>query len=463
MLQNRFPNSLAFRLMAITLIWVVFALVLTALLLSTYFKNNAEQEFRNLLLAHTYNLMGAIDADKNDVLSGSPNLGDPRFLQPSSGWYWYVTKANNSDTPLLHSDSVTGEQISIVSVEDQPFDDKFQRYLEIENDSGNTVQRLEAQLLVGESNELFQVTVAGNKKSLFEAVSQFQRTLFLFFGLFGLGSMLATYFVVLIGLAPLRRVTNSLQDVREGRSDLLKGQFPNEIQPMATEINALIKANRSIVERARTQVGNLAHALKTPLAVILNETEKPGESSRSTIDEQIRLMRSQMQSYLDRARIAAQKNVLGNKTDLSEVLNRLVRVMQKLSPDIEFEMKITEPNLMFKGEQQDLEEAMGNLLENASRFANNRVLINVQMNPSNAKSSSQLLISVNDDGPGLSLEERKKAVKRGIRLDETQPGSGLGLSIVRDIAEEYEGSFHLETSSLGGLEAVLILPRVLVN
>ena len=278
----------------------------------------------------------------------------------------------------------------------------------------------------------------------------------MFFVLFGTGTITATYFVIRLGLRPLSAATDALHDVREGHRDKLDGVYPVEIQPLAGEINALIDTNRTIVARARTQVGNLAHALKTPLAVIVNEVRASNDEQANLIGEQAELMKSQVQTYLDRARIAAQRDVVVSRTPVLPVLEKLVRVMQRLAPDVRFDIDHCEPQMTFRGEEQDLEEIFGNLLENASRFARETVRIRVL----DHNVAAQLRIEIEDDGPGLTAEGRKKALKRGIRLDESQPGSGLGLSIVRDIATEYGGDFNLEKSEIGGLKAVIILPKL---
>ncbi len=436
-------------------------MIVTGILLSAYVRKNAERDFQSLLLAYTYNLMGAIDADQGGNVSGDPNLGDPRFQQPLSGWYWSVATAADPRNPLIHSTSIAGDQLDMAHNDHKPFNEEFQRLTDVVDEAGNAVQRLEAQLLVGDSGTLFQVLVAGNKQIIETTVSEFQRTLVLFFFLFGVGTILATYFVIRVGLRPLSVAAESLHNVRDGREETLVGKFPNEIQPLVNEINGLIGANRSVVERARTQVGNLAHALKTPLAVIMNEVRKPGKATAKTVSEQASLMQSQVQTYLDRARIAAQRNVLGGRVAVEPVLEKISRVMSKLNQNVDFELKTISSDVVFKGEEQDLEEAVGNLLENASRFANARVLMEVTEPDENTETHERFLISIEDDGPGLDKAARIKALKRGIRLDESQPGSGLGLSIVRDIAMEYGGSLQLQDSRMGGLRAVLILPKVI--
>ena len=255
-----------------------------------------------------------------------------------------------------------------------------------------------------------------------------------------------------LGLKPLFDATNALHDVREGRAQQLGGSYPREIEPLAGEINALISANRSVVERARTQVGNLAHALKSPLAVISNELRSANDPTSTLVAEQAGLMKSQVQTYLDRARIAAQRNVITANTPVVPVLEKLLRVMKKLSPDISFELQKSDYAVAFRGEEQDLEEVLGNLMENASRFAKARVVIDLNGSAEDKSSPSQFSIAVSDDGPGLSKPDRLRALKRGTRLDESQPGSGLGLSIVSDVVSEYGGRFELNESQMGGFE-----------
>ena len=452
-------NSLAFRLLAVTSLWTALALVVTGFILSTVFRQNAERGFERLLLAHTYNLMGAAVVSDNGEVSGTPNLGDPRFLAPLSGWYWAIAKADTPLDPLMHSPSISGDQLQVAVEAVTPFNEEFRRSVVLTGNNGNQIQRMEAQLYLGEGNVLYQVMVAGNKSGIEASISRFNRTIVVFFFLFGLGTIVATGFVIRFGLKPLRHAADALQDVREGNADQLHGNFPQEIQPLAGEINALISANISVVERARTQVGNLAHALKTPLAVILNEVRKPGKSTPQLVSEQAELMKSQVQSYLDRARIAAQRGAITSRTPVQPVLQRLVRVMRKLTPGLKFLVVEEATDVDFRGEGQDLEELLGNLLENASRFAKTQVVVSVE-NHDETGLGKFLRLSVDDDGPGLTTKQRQNAIKRGIRLDETKPGSGLGLSIVQDIASEYGGRFELADNKLGGLRATIILPKV---
>jgi signal transduction histidine kinase len=232
---------------------------------------------------------------------------------------------------------------------------------------------------------------------------------------------------------------------------------------LARETNALIEANREIVERARTHVGNLAHAIKTPLSVIVNEASAhPSDSFASKVLEQTDVMRDQVARHLERARMAARLTVIGTITDVSPVIDALRRTMEKIhrARGISIELA-ADQRAKFRGEQQDLEEMAGNLVDNACKWASSRVFIQVLMERA-AKSGADpmLRIIVDDDGRGLSEAERAQVSRRGQRLDESKPGSGLGLSIVVDLAALYGGSLSLGSAPLGGLRAELVLPGI---
>ncbi len=237
-------------------------------------------------------------------------------------------------------------------------------------------------------------------------------------------------FQVRFGLAPLKRITNSLAAIRSGTAERLAGEFPVEIAPLARETNALIDANQEIVERARTHVGNLAHALKTPLSVIVNEASARGNDPLALkVQEQAAIMRDQVARHLERARLAARATVVGTLTEVAPVVTALARTMEKIHRDrgIAIEVRAGEP-VRFRGERADLEEMIGNLVDNACKWAASRVTIDVMREwPDPERGDSVVRILVDDDGRGLSPSEREQAAMRGKRLDETKPGSGLGL------------------------------------
>jgi signal transduction histidine kinase len=252
-----------------------------------------------------------------------------------------------------------------------------------------------------------------------------------------------------------------LAAIRSGDAARLEGALPAEIEPLQSELNALIQSNQDIVDRARTQVGNLAHALKTPLAVITNEAREDSGSLGQKVVEQAGLMRDQINLYLERARMAARVGVVGRATEVAPVVEPIVRALERINRDrnigIDFDCA---PGAKFQGEKQDLEEMAGNLLDNACKWARSRVRITIGLaGPVEGRQGGRrLVVTVADDGPGLPADQRVKLGKRGLRLDETKPGSGLGLSIVTDLAGLYRGRLELGESELGGLEARLDLP-----
>jgi signal transduction histidine kinase len=220
----------------------------------------------------------------------------------------------------------------------------------------------------------------------------------------------------------------------------------------------LIDSHREIMERARTQVGNLAHALKTPLSVIANEAAAIDGEVGEKIREQSAVIGTQMNWYLERARTAAASVALGRATELAPVIGGLARVFAKLWQSRAVTLVYDVPSgLCFRGEKQDLEEMLGNLIDNAGKWAASQVSVTARLNE-----GPDLFVDVmiDDDGPGLAKDLRVEAMRRGRRLDETRPGTGLGLAIVADLAKLYGGQLMLEDSSLGGLRARLRLPAL---
>jgi signal transduction histidine kinase len=314
--------------------------------------------------------------------------------------------------------------------------------------------------------------VAGDSSEIDEETRGFDRAISAIFALLTLALLVTTALQVRFGLAPLARISQSLAAIRSGRAERLEGEFPVEIAPLARETNALLEANREIVERARTHVGNLAHALKTPLSVIVNEAAARGDDPLAQkVREQADIMRDQVARQLERARLAARSTVVGTLTDVCPVVTALARTMQKLHRERDIAIAVDAPeHAYFRGEQQDLEEMIGNLVDNGCKWARSRVAIEVVTDHATGDAKGQRVegigtpeqahvrIIVDDDGPGLSPAEREQVATRGRRLDETKPGSGLGLSIVVELAGLYSGVLTFGTAPIGGLRAELALP-----
>jgi len=312
--------------------------------------------------------------------------------------------------------------------------------------------------LPGSSRD-YGVTVAGNFDELSGEVTTFNRALVSSLVLLGLGLLLAIFVQVRFGLRPLRVMEAKLTAIRQGDAERLDGAYPAELRPVAEELNLLIQSNAEIVERARTQVGNLAHALKTPLSVLTNEAGTQETPLAAKVREQAGLMRDQVNLYLDRARRAARAHGGAAVTEVRPVLEALARTLERINRDRGIAIALVGgEGLRFRGERQDLEEMAGNLLDNACKWAGARVTLSARREAEGEAGRARIVITVDDDGPGLAPDKRAAALKRGQRLDETKPGSGLGLSIVADLSAAYGGALALEESPAGGLRAVLRLP-----
>jgi signal transduction histidine kinase len=302
------------------------------------------------------------------------------------------------------------------------------------------------------------VAVAGDAAEISGETRSFDQALTITFVLLAVILLLTTMFQVRFGLLPLKRITTGLAAIRAGTAERLEGDFPVEIAPLARETNALIDANREIVERARMHVGNLAHALKTPLSVMVNEANANGRDALAhKVKEQADIMRDQVARHLERARLAARLTVVGTVTDVAPVVTALARTMEKIHHDKAVAVAVVaDQQAKFRGERPDLEEMIGNLVDNACKWAASRVAVSVAREVS--EKGLAIRIVVDDDGRGLSQGQREQVAKRGQRLDETKPGSGLGLSIVVELARLYGGSLVLGEAPTGGLRAELVLP-----
>lgn len=453
-LLRLWPRSLTFRVIAFSTVWAILTLVVIFTLINTLYRQASERGFDSLLSAHLFNLIGSVGISDTGALTGSPDLGDLRFSEPNSGWYWSVEPASEGVHGELHSSSMTTSILS-PSVAEVPFNANFQRSYATKGIVGEQLVVFESEFVLDAKNRAARFRVMGNKTELEQEISTFQHRLLTYLGLFGIGMIAINAVAILLGLQPLRRVRNALAMVREGTAQRLDGRFPAEIEPLANETNALIENNKRIVERSRTQVGNLAHSLKTPLAVLLNEGRALGGAKGQLIVEQAASMQKQVEHYLQRARVAAQRDSVVYRTPVSPLVQRMVRVLQKLNPETSLSLSLPSTEIVFAGEREDLEELLGNLLENAMKWAKSAVSVSVA--PMTGQDDSHFEISIEDDGPGIPEDKAREALKRGRRLDETKPGTGLGLAIVADLVNEYGGALALERSGLGGLKAVVRL------
>jgi signal transduction histidine kinase len=306
------------------------------------------------------------------------------------------------------------------------------------------------------------IMVTGSLDEILQLVDEFRGQTLIVLGAVAIMLAVMSTIVARIALRPVGRLRREVEQVREGEAASITQAYPAELAPLSEEINELLRSNAQIVERARNQVGNLAHGLKTPIAVLRNESASDKQNPLArVVSSETEKMSQLVSTYLDRARLAARSSVVGKRADATHVMLRLTRVMQKLNPRVTIAMVRPDASLpWFRGDEGDLEEMAGNLLDNACKWAKSSIGVTVvaERNGPNAN----LLIKIDDDGPGLSEEEAVKVLRRGVRLDEKTPGSGLGLDIVKELVDVYGGSLQLKRSVLGGLLAELRLPAAKV-
>lgn len=461
-------NSLAFRLFATAAGWSLVVLPLAAIIISALFRQDEQAAFdQRIKLLLT--LIVADSLEKGTEVPSEPRgTGEPQFAVLHSGWYWQIKplqekKGQPVRGKRLVSASLASETLNVPSDLKIPRREDDFVWANLLGPVGEPVRVAELVQVLGSEDEpqRYSYAVAGPLDEVNQAVSNLRYRLLVSLALAGIGLMAVTLFQVRFGLLPLRAIRRGLASIRSGEATKLEGDLPVEIQPLQQELNALIQSNQDIIDRARTQVGNLAHGLKTPLAVITNEADERNDPFAKKVSEQAQIMRDQVSHYLDRARMAASVGVIGRKTPVLPALQALTRVLTRIYRDRGIEFIVDCPaDISFQGEKQDLEEMLGNLMDNAGKWAKTKVEISVELTSCNAGETKQLRIRVDDDGPGLTAEECTQALKRGRRLDETVPGTGLGLSIVEDLAQSYHGHVELGRAEIGGFRGDLLLPAV---
>ena len=424
-------------------------------LLSNSFTATVKDNFDTQLQVDLDGMIAAAEPDANGAVSLNERYLNRRFARAYSGLYWQIEPAEGGQPKISHSllDHTLHPQDMQEAggvwwgYADGPENQKL-RVL------GRRVSFGISATADPHDARVYKFMVAGDVSALDGEIEEFNGTLFWAFGVLFAGFVLAVFLQVRIGLHPLRRVQESLARIRSGAAQRLEGDFPREIAPLAAELNSLIEHSAEVVGRARTHVSNLAHYLKTPLTVLATEADANPGPLADSVHRQVTAMRRQVDHYLTRARAAGAVNVLGNRTPVAPVLDDLARVLRRIHAERGITIEVAcPPDLCFRGERQDLEEMAGNLMDNACKWARRSVAVAAAREP-----GASFRLTVEDDGPGLDAADRARVMERGERLDESVPGSGLGLSIVRDISKLYGGGMEFGRAGLGGLSAVLTLP-----
>jgi signal transduction histidine kinase len=454
-------NSLSLRLTVSAAVVSLVLLALASIVLSELFQQALVRNFDARLRAVLDSLSANVFPGDDGAPQLTGNMADTRFTLPESGWSWQVVPPKTEQKPLL-SPSLLARQIPLDPQWIIARDEERIASFAFRNATGQQLRAMEQRITFKDVPGEYSFLVTGNFDELLQEVKAFTNALYLSLGLLGVGLLGAIFFQVRYAMKPMAELQQKLTDIRAGKIEMLSGNFPTEMQPVADEMNLLIQSNFEIIDRARMQVGNLAHALKTPISVLTNEARESPGGLAEKVREQVGVMRDQVNLYLDRARRAARAQTIGAATDIDPVLQSLARTLQRINKDKGIVIAVTcPPGLKFRGERQDLEEIVGNLMDNACKWCKGKVEARARLlTQAGEDGRPRVLIEVDDDGPGVPPEKRSIALKRGQRLDEAKPGSGLGLNIVTETAGMYGGKVELDQADLGGLRVKLTLPGI---
>lgn len=438
-------TSLRRRLIGAALLWLAVALTASGAVLRLAFEDSVERTFQLRLLTAARSLAAVLEVGDDGKLMLTRPLGDPRYDQPFAGWYWQV--ADDSGV-LLRSRSLWDTTLPVLP-SPEPGAVVFGR---VAGPKGEPLLTAERDLTFPDSDRPVHVTIAASRHDVDRELRTFDRLLAVSFVLLALGLAAAMAVQVTYGLRPLRRLTAELGALRRQVGGRLSGGYPAEIAPLAQAMNAVLDHDSELVERARTHVGNLAHGLKTPLAVMRAELSAD-RADPAVLAEQMERMTRLVEHHLTRARAeASSARALGATQPVAEVAGEIKGLLTRIHAGRGLTLSNDcAADAHFVGDREDLAEMVGNLMENACKWAASRVRVTTP-------AADGLAIVVEDDGPGLAEQQREHATRRGTRLDEGTPGHGLGLDIVRDLAELYGGRLELGRSDWGGLAARLEFP-----
>lgn len=448
-------GSLRLRLLAGTLAWMLLAIVLVGWGLRALFQDHVTQQLQAQLVMQLDHLSASVDWIPPGSVSVNPMAADPRLTQPLSGLYWQIDQLGAAPQAGVARSRSLWDQVLQLPAAPKAYPASGFNVLLLRDAQGHELLAVARTLQLPEDDApLLRLVVAGDKALLAEPLQRFTRMLLIALGLLALGLALAVAVQLQLALRPLQLLRARLTAVRSGAAGQLEGRFPQELQPLVNEFNHVLHENADMVQRARTQAGNLAHAVHTPLSILANAAAQEHSPLALLVQEQVATARRQVDYHLARARAAAAVRATGLRTPVLPPLRALLRTMERLHTErhLAFELAPQAQDGAFRGEEQDLYELLGNLIDNAGKSARQRVVVDVQL------SAGQLCFTVDDDGPGIPEKEREHMFERGVQLDEQRPGSGLGLDIVRALAETYGGSVQALASPLGGARLRLCLP-----
>jgi len=448
--KRRHVGSLSRRMIGVAALWIAALLLIGGFSLDRVLTRSIVASFDNQLVFVLNSMLTSAEIDPNGEVRFNRQPADQRFVEPYSGLYFQISGSGAETFP---SRSLWDRRLR---VRDTHNDIKPHLYDSNEFSTAGQNEPLriaERDAVLPGSSVRWRFQVAQSRESIDEQIHRLRATLFWSFFALGIGLLILAALQTFYGLWPLRRVRDEVSDIRSGDKTRISDEFPAEIRPLTEEINQLLAHNEAQAEEARRHAGNLAHALKTPLTVITNAATAHSPDLADTVCREASVMRRQVDHHLARARAIGRRAAAQSRSRVWESLEAVERAVDRLYEGVTVDIAGNH-QAQVRVERQDLDEMLGNLVENAAKYGGGRVFVTVE------PKGSKVDILVEDDGAGIPAEKRDELFTRGARLDTTgKPGTGLGLAIVRDVAEIYGGKIHLEESDdLGGLLARLTLP-----
>jgi signal transduction histidine kinase len=441
-----FSKSLTFRIIVLSGIWIVMALLGTGALLIGFYRDHIEQHYDAHVQMHMEEMVSAARLLPDGSLDLSFPPSDPRYQVVNSGWYWEIRHAGSV---LASSPSLGGATINLGNINTAEHAGTHV----IAGPDGSPLRVQIMQIPAGIPGENLLLVASAPMMGIRDDVIYVAEHMAVSFSLLALGLLVAVVLQVRIALRPIEAISTGISGIHQGTADKLAGDFPRDVQPLVNELNNLLEHNSMLLRRARNQLGDLAHSIKNPLTVINNEARNMSSDRGKLILAQTTDIAASVDHHLSRARAFGTTNVLGSRAKVKNVAEDLEFALKRIYKDRNLQFDLSGlGTCAVRCEGQDLEEMLGNLMDNACKWAENRVTVHCR------SEAGRCFLYVEDDGPGIPDDEIERVLQRGQRLDESREGHGLGLSIIQDIVEMYSGKLTLSRSGYGGLSAELNLP-----
>ncbi|EID0030183.1 GHKL domain-containing protein [Vibrio alginolyticus] len=441
--RNRLPLnaikrlSIKSRLVLAAIVWLTAMILAAGVTIPTQVYNYMVDDTRSQLSIFMDEVAAQLEVDNTGHLSLAAQLSDPRFNRPYSGLYWSAS----TEASLERSRSLWDKKIEYKGLDKDAYGAR-----------GEKLITLEKALYLPDYDGSIHIIIGIDEEPIKNTLQTLIGQLWLILGLLFAGVLTVILLQIAWSLSPLTKLQKELAELKSGNKKSLEETYPKEISPLIFDLNALLFHYQELLERARNHAGNLSHALKTPLSVLKNEVQTLEPEAQSRLRAPINQIQDHIDYHLGRARMAGSMNILSVKSNPADRVDAISMAFDKVYASRSITLiNELDSELNVAVEQTDLDEMLGNLLENGYKWANSMIRVHSSQDKEN------IHIIIEDDGPGIPKEKLSQVIKRGVRLDETTPGSGLGLNIVSEMAHSYRGQLTLDTSALGGLKASLVL------